>query len=260
MYVKEFMMSILELLLVLGTGFVAGIINAMAAGGSLLTLPMLIFLGLPSAEANGTNRVAIIVQSLVATRTFAKKGHFDKTLALWLGIPGIIGSIVGANLAITITDELFNMILAVMMIITVIFIIWKPKTESMMAANGEYSATRKTIGVIAFFFIGIYSGFIQAGVGFFMIAALTAIFGLSLVKSNGMKVFLTGVYIFISLIVFIIHGQVNWALGIALAVGNAFGAWVGSNLAINKGDKWIKAFLFVTVIIMAAELLGFFDF
>src|SRR5699024_427594 len=124
----------------------------------------------------------------------------------------------------------------------------------------EYSATRKTIGVIAFFFIGIYSGFIQAGVGFFMIAALTAIFGLSLVKSNGMKVFLTGVYIFISLIVFIIHGQVNWALGIALAVGNAFGAWVGSNLAINKGDKWIKAFLFVTVIIMAAELLGFFDF
>jgi hypothetical protein len=245
-------------LLILGVGFAAGLINAMAAGGSLLTLPMLIFLGLPSAEANGTNRVALVVQSYVATRTFYKKGHFDKTLALWLGIPGIIGSIVGANLAITITDELFNMILAIMMVITVIFIIWQPNTESKIAQNGEYSIPRKVIGVIAFFFIGIYSGFIQAGVGFFMIAALTAIFGMSLVKSNGMKVFLTGAYIFISLIVFIIHGQVHWGIGITLAIGNASGAWVGSNLAINKGEKWIKAFLFITVLFMAAELLGVF--
>lgn len=253
-------MSLFELLLILGVGFVAGVINAMAAGGSLLTLPMLIFLGLPSAEANGTNRVALVVQSFVATRAFYKKGHLDTKLAVWLAVPGILGSIIGASLAITITDELFNIILAVMMVITVIFIIWQPKTESMMAARGGYSLARRTFGVIAFFFIGIYSGFIQAGVGFFMIAALTAIFGMSLVKANGLKVFLTGPYILISLIIFIIHGQVHWGLGITLAVGNATGAWVGSNLAINKGDKWIKAFLFVTVIFMAAELLGFLDF
>lgn len=92
-----------------------------------------------------------------------------------------------------------------------------------------------------------------------MIAALTAIFGLSLVKSNGMKVFLSGVFTFISLIVFIIHGQVHWGLGVALAVGNALGAWAGSNLAITKGNEWVKAFLFVAVIVMTASCWGFFD-
>src|SRR5699024_1245646 len=120
-------------------------VNVMAAGGSLLTLPMLIFLGLPSAEANGTNRIALIVQSFVATRAFYKHGHVDTKLAVWIAIPGIIGSIVGANLAITITDELFNLILAVMMIITVVFIIWQPKTVSKMTVDGEYSITRKII-------------------------------------------------------------------------------------------------------------------
>jgi len=253
-------MSFMEMLLILVTGFIAGIINTLAAGGSLLTLPVLIFLGLPSAVANGTNRVAIVIQSIVATRYFHKKGYLDKKLALLLGIPGLIGSVIGANLAISITDQLFNQILAIMMVITVIFIVWNPKKKMESPADRDYSSIRKILGVIAFFFVGIYAGFIQAGVGFFIIAALTAIFGLSLVKSNGIKVFLSGAFVFVSLFVFIIHDQVNWFLGFSLAIGNALGAWVGSNIAINKGEKWIKAFLMLTVFFMAGQLLGIFDF
>lgn len=253
-------MEILEVLLILGVGFVAGVINTVAAGGSLLTLPVLIFVGLPSAVANGTNRVALVAQSLVAMKSFTSKGYFDKKLAILLGIPGVIGSIVGANLAITITDQLFNQILAVMMIITVIFIVWNPRQAASLKVDGEYTLARKIVGIIAFFFIGIYSGFIQAGVGFFILAALVGIFGLSLVKSNGLKVFFIGIYIFISLFIFVINGQVNWLLGIVLAIGNGFGAWVGSRIAINKGDKWIKAFLLVSVLLMAAKLMGLFDF
>jgi len=253
-------MDILSMLLVLVTGFVAGIINTVAAGGSLLTLPVLIFIGLPSAVANGTNRIAILVQSIVATRQFHKKGHLDKKLAILLGIPGLIGSVIGANLAISITDQLFNAILAIMMVITVIFIVWNPQKKIASLAYEDYSLFRKILGGVIFFFVGIYAGFIQAGVGFFIIAALSVVFGLSLVKSNGIKVLLSGVFVFVSLFVFIIHGQVHWLLGFTLAIGNALGAWLGSNIAINKGDKWIKAFLLITVCFMAGQLLGIFDF
>lgn len=253
-------MSILDLLLVLAAGFIAGMINTVAAGGSLLTLPVLIFMGLPSAVANGTNRIAILVQSIVATRQFHKKGHLDKKLAILLGVPGLVGSLIGANLAISITDQVFNAILAVMMVITVIFIVWSPQKKIASLTYEDYSLIRKILGGIIFFFVGIYAGFIQAGVGFFIIAALTAVFGLSLVKSNGIKVLLSGAFVFVSLFVFIIHGQVHWLLGFTLAIGNALGAWLGSNIAIHKGDKWIKAFLLITVFFMAGQLLGIFNF
>lgn len=251
-------MSLTDTLLILITGFFAGIINTMAAGGSLLTLPVLIFLGLPSAVANGTNRVALVVQSITATTNFYRKGHFDKKLGLMLSIPAVIGSLIGANLAVSISDQLFNQILAVMMVITVIFIIWKPEKRMASTENDEYSKARKIVGIIIFFFVGIYGGFIQAGAGFFIIASLTAVFGLSLVKSNGIKVFVGGVYVFVSLFVFMYHGQINWYLGLSLAVGNALGAWAGSHIAINKGDKWIRIFLVITVCLMAGKLLGLF--
>ncbi|OYD07146.1 sulfite exporter TauE/SafE family protein [Paludifilum halophilum] len=253
-------MSLTDVFLILITGFIGGMVNTMAAGGSLLILPVLIFLGLPSAVANGTNRVAIVVQSITATANFYRKGYFDKKLAFLLSVPAVIGSVVGANLAISISDQLFNQILAVMMVITVIFIVWKPEKRIASKGNGDYSLVRKGLGIITFFFVGIYGGFIQAGAGFFIIAGLTAIFGISLVKSNSMKVFVVGIYILVSLFVFMVHGQINWYLGFSLAVGNALGGWVGSHIAIHKGDKWIRVFLMITVFFMAGKLLGIFDF
>lgn len=249
------MEQLLLFALVIGTGFLAGIINTMAAGGSLLTLPMLIFMGLPSAVANGTNRVAIALQSVVATRQFAKHGLIDRSLAIGLGIPAVLGSFVGANIAVTISDESFNRLLAVMMVITVLFIIWKPNVTTEPLAERTFSPAQKIAGVFIFFFIGLYGGFIQAGAGFFIIAALTALFGLSLVESNGLKVFIGGLYITLSLGVFIWNGHVDWVLGLSLAFGNMLGAWVGSFIALTKGDRWIKVFLLVTVAIMAMKLL-----
>ncbi len=251
-------MSISIFFIVIVTGFIAGIINTVAAEGSLLTLPMLIFIGLPSAVANGTNRIALVVQSIVATIHFKKSGNFNKKLGLTLGIPAVIGSIIGANLAITISDEWFNALLAVMMVITVIFIVWKPLQSSDLRADATFTPLQNILGMIFFFFIGIYGGFIQAGAGFFIIAALTAVFSLPLIQSNAIKVFVTGLFVSASLVVFIWNGQVHWLIGITLAIGNALGAWVGSSIAIHKGDKWIKRFLIVAVLVMSVKLLGFF--
>lgn len=252
-------MPIQNIALILVTGIAAGFLNTLAGGGSLLTMPMLIFLGLPSAMANGTNRIALMAQNIVAITNFRRKGFFDWKLSLMLGIPAVLGSIVGANLAISLSDQLFNKILAVVMLLVLGLILWQPH-KKLTAVEEDLTKQRKIMAVITFFFVGVYGGFIQAGVGFIIIASLTMITGMSLVRINSIKVFVVAIYMFSSLAIFIINDQVNWMLGLTLAVGNGLGGWLGSNFAVSKGDKWIRVFLVIAVVAMAAKLLGMFDF
>lgn len=247
-------MNILQIILILVAGTAAGFINTLAGGGSLITLPVLIFSGLPSAVANGTNRIALMIQNIIAVSSFKNKGFFNYKLGLMLGIPAVLGSILGSRLAISLPDTVFNKILAVAMIIMLALILWNP-TKKFSVVKENLSKKRKTIAIIAFFFVGIYGGFIQAGVGLIIITTLTLITGLSLVKINSIKVFVVGIYMISSLLVFIISGNVNWLLGLILAAGNGFGAWLGSTVAVNKGDKWIKVVLVFAVILMAGNLL-----
>ncbi|MBZ4687220.1 MAG: uncharacterized protein PWQ96_837 [Clostridia bacterium] len=251
-------MSFESVLLILATGMLAGFFNTMAGGGSLLTMPVLIFLGLPSAVANGTNRIALLIQNIVAVANFRNKGYFDLKLGLMLGIPALLGSIVGANIAVSLNDELFNKILAIVMLVVLFLILKKPHRKLTSSEEENVTRKQKIASVITFFFIGIYGGFIQAGVGFIIIAALTVLTGMSLVKINSVKVFVILIYMISSLGIFVFNGKVNWILGFTLAIGNSLGAWIGSNFAVKKGDKFIKGILFVAVIAMAAKLLGFF--
>lgn len=244
-------------LLVLIAGVVSGFVNTVGGGGSLISLPVLIFMGLPSAVANGTNRIALMVQSLVAIGYFRHKGFFYPKLSVILGVPAVLGSILGAKLAISLTDEMFNNILAVVMLIVIVLIIWRPEKKFLQAAEEEnFSLMRLSIASLVFFGVGFYGGFIQAGVGFIIIAALTLITGMSLVKINSLKVFVTAIYMLSSLLIFVFSGKVEWGLGFTLAAGNAVGAYLGSAFAVAKGDRWIRIFLVVSVSIMAAKLLG----
>ncbi|MBO8171775.1 MAG: sulfite exporter TauE/SafE family protein [Bacillaceae bacterium] len=248
-------MELVHILLILAAGTAGGFLNTVAGGGSLLTLPVLIFMGLPSAVANGTNRIALMVQNIVAVASFRQKGYFDWKFSILLGIPAILGSIVGANLAISLPDEIFNKILAVIMIMVLILILWQPEKKFLQSEQENLSKGRRIAAAIAFFFVGVYGGFIQAGVGFIIIAALTLITGMSLVRINSIKVFVVGIYMLASLIVFIWNDQVNWVLGLTLAVGNGFGAWLGSLFSVSGGDKWIRFILAVAIIMMAVKLL-----
>lgn len=250
-------MQIGNSLIIILVGIAAGFINVLAGGGSLLTMPILIFLGLPSATANGTNRVALMAQNIVAITNFKRKGFFDLKFSLMLGIPAILGSIVGANLAISLPDDVFNKILGIVMLVVLMLIICNP-FKNLAPLEELLTPKRKITAAIAFFFVGIYGGFIQAGVGFIIIAALTIITGMSLVKVNSIKVFVVAIYMLSSLLIFIINGQVNWIYGFILAVGNSLGAWLGSSFAVAKGDKWIRIILSLSVTIMAGKLLGVF--
>lgn len=251
-------MSLFQITLILVTGVIAGFLNTLGGGGSLLTLPVLIFLGLPPAVANGTNRIALIIQNIVGVTNFRNKGFFYPKLSIIFGIPAIIGSIIGARFAVTISGELFEKILAIVMIIVLFLILARPEKKFIKEIDSEnLGPLRLTLAVIAFFGVGLYGGFIQAGVGFIIIVALTLITGMSLVKVNSLKVFIILIYTIASLLVFLINGKVNIILGLTLAIGNAIGAYFGSNFAVSKGDKWIRVFLIITILTMSAKLLGF---
>lgn len=246
-----------QALLIFAVGIVAGFVNVVGGGGSLISLPALIFLGLPAATANGTNRVALMVQSLVAIGYFRNKGFYYPKLSVMLGVPAVLGSIVGARFAIAVSDEMFNTILAGVMLAVAVLIIWRPEKYFLKAQETEtFTPVRLALASLAFFGVGFYGGFVQAGVGFIIIAALALITGMSLVKINTLKVFITAIYMLSSLLVFLFSGNVHWLLGGVLAAGNAIGAWWGSAFVVHKGDKWIRVFLVVSVVLMAGRLLG----
>lgn len=234
-------------------GFAVGFINTVAGGGSLLSLPVLIFLGLPSSVANGTNRVAIVIQTALATAGFKSKGVSTAPFNIYLGISALIGAIIGANIAVDIKGETFNKILAIIMILVVLIIIFKPKInldEMQERITGKYL----WIGVIAFFFFGIYGGFINAGLGFIIILFLHYINHMTLVRSNATKVAVVFIYTLSALTVFIMNDKVIWKVGLIMAIGNAAGAWVASRFSVDKGDGFIKTFLIIMVVAMSIKL------
>lgn len=247
--------STFNLVLLVVIGFLAGVVNTVAGGGSLMTLPMLIFLGLPSNVANGTNRIAILIQNLFSGAGFKSKGISAFPFSLYMGISAMFGSLIGAYLAANIVkDDIFNKILGVVMIAVVAYMIFKPK-----ATNLEKLAERTTgkyfwLGIISFFFIGIYGGFIQAGTGIFIILALSSINHFTLVKSNAAKTTIVTVYIIASVAVFAYAELINYKYGLIMAIGNASGAWFASRWSVKKGDGIVKVFLIVVVTVMAIKL------
>ncbi|MCV9385706.1 sulfite exporter TauE/SafE family protein [Reichenbachiella ulvae] len=240
-------------LLVFGVGILVGFINVMAGGGSLLTLPVLIFMGLPAPVANGTNRIGIFMQNIFAVRGFKSKGVSAFPFAIWLSVTSLIGAVIGAKVAIDISEELFNRILAIVMVVVLLMTVFgtaKPREFT----DEDLSPKKRWTSIILFFFIGIYGGFIHAGIGFVIMATLSLVNKMNLVKVNSIKVFVALVYTFFSLVVFIWEGQVDWLLGLILGSGTAIGGWFASRWSVDKGEKWVRYFLVVAVSGMAIKL------
>ena len=247
-------MEIWHIPVIFTAGILAGFINTLAGGGSLLTLPILIFLGLPTAVANGTNRIAIVAQCAFAVAGFKKKGVSNFKLSLLLSTPAIIGAIIGAYFAVDISDVLFRRVLAVIMLLVLGLILWNPRQDSSGSSN-SLGRRQLITAMTALFFIGIYGGFIQVGVGFIIIAALTTITKFNLVVTNSHKVFIAGIYTVFALIVFAFNGKVCWEIGLCLAAGMGLGGWIGSHWAVAKGERWIRVVLAICVVAMVIKLI-----
>ena len=234
-------------------GFVAGFINTIAGGGSLITLPVLIFLGLPPSIANGTNRIGIFLQTFTGAVGYRTKGIKTFPFSIYCGISALLGSVIGAQIAIDIKGETFNRILAAVMIVVVLLIVFKPKV-SIESLIERTTGKHLWISVIIFFFLGIYGGFLNAGIGIIVLLFLTYFNRMSLIKANATKVTIACIYTFAAIVMFVLNDKINWTYGIFLAIGNMIGAWISSRWAVKQGDKTVRIFLIVVVTAMAIRL------
>jgi len=243
------------ILAVVAVGFLAGFINTLAGSGSLLTLPLLMFLGLPANVANGTNRIAILLQNVVGVTSFKQQKVLDMRLGFWLALPTIVGSVIGAQIAIELDELVMKRIIGGLLVVMFVLILYKPSSWIKDQA-GQVTAKPGGLQMVIFFFIGIYGGFIQAGVGLFLLAGLVMGAGADLVKANALKVFIVLLYTPLALGIFMLNNQVNYKWGLILAAGNMLGAFVGARVAVSWGATFVRWVLLVVILISATRLLG----
>lgn len=244
-------------LILLGTGLAAGFVNVMAGGGSLLAVPVMIFLGMPGPVANGTNRVAILAQNLSAVTAFRRGGMSDFRLSLTLALAALPGAIAGALAGVHFAGVWFNRVLALIMVCVMVLSSLPRKSRTPRAETAALSRRRLVAGHLAMVVAGAYGGFIQVGVGFILMPILQHVLGLDLVRVNMHKVFIVGVYTVAALCVYVLQARVVWAPGLCLAAGTSIGGWLGAHTSMKRGEKLIRWILNIVLAVFAIKLLFF---
>lgn len=243
----------LELAMLVGVGLVTGFINVFAGGGSLISFPLLILLGLPVSVANGTNKLGLVFGGLAGGINFLHKGEIDIKEILPLIPVSLVGVFIGSKLSIDIDEKLYVSIISIIMVLVLIVVVVKPQRF----IQGERIRANKISLIIIFSLIGFYAGFIQIGMGYLVIIALSLATDFTMLKITAYKVLIAGaVFVTTSAVIFIFYGKVVFAFGLSLGVGNALGAYIGSNMAIKNGDKIFKPILVLAVIGMSIKLSG----
>lgn len=241
-------------------GLVAGTLNVLAGGGSFLTLPVLIFLGLPATLANGTNRVAILLQNVAAVWGFQRHRLLDWRWAAAAAAPAVLGAVLGVWGALVIGDQAFEKVLAILMVAITLWTLVDPFGAHSGGGGAELipswsaASRRRRWGWLAgFFAAGVYGGFVQAGVGF-LVLAVTSLAGFDLVRGNALKVLAILALTALSLALFATQGQVDWVVGLILATGTVAGSQIGVHLNVLKGHRWVRGVVTAAVVVFAVLL------
>ena len=244
--------------LTIGAGFLTGFINTLAGSGSAVSLALLNALGIPLDVANGTNRIGILLQNTVAVAGFHQQKKLEWGKGLWLTAPAVIGAIIGAFFAGTIDKSKLRFAVGIAMLAVLVMLFIKPKRW----LEGKTEDADKKPGILqmlTFFGIGMYGGFIQVGVGVFLLVGLVLNAGYDLVRGNAIKVLIILGFTIPALAIFVYHDKVLWGTGLILAIGNMLGAWVATKEAAKRGAVFVRWLLIVMVAYSAANYLGVFE-
>jgi uncharacterized membrane protein YfcA len=215
-------------------------------------LPLLIFLGLPAAEANGTNRLGVVAQNVAAVWGFHREGVLEWRYAIRVSLLPAAASVLGAWLALRVGDREFRRMLALLMVGLTLWTLLAPLITRGRAGEGGREP-RPVLAFWMFLAAGFYGGFVQAGVGFLLLAA-TTLAGLDLVRGNAVKVFVVLLVTLVALGLFAWEGKVRWPEGLALGLGSIAGSLLGVRMAVVKGDQWLRGVVTVTILIFAVLL------
>ncbi|MBT2968869.1 MAG: sulfite exporter TauE/SafE family protein [Candidatus Thiodiazotropha sp. (ex Ctena orbiculata)] len=248
-------MEFWQIIILALVGVAAGWINVMAGGGSLLTVPVMLFMGVPGPVANGTNRIAILAQNVTAVATFRRRGYSDFKLGMSLATAASLGALFGASVGVHLEGEWFDRVLALVMI--AVMVLMATGHDKVKPIGGEARAQNLVAGHLLMVGAGFWGGFIQIGVGFILMPILHRVMVLDLVRVNMYKVLIVLVYTVVALIVFTSQLELLWWTGLGLAVGNSIGGWLGAHTTVSHGETMIRGVLFLALSAFIVKLLFF---
>ncbi len=245
-------LNLLTICLAIVTGILAGIINTLAGSGSAITLPILVYLGVPANEANATNRIGVVIQNVAAILTLRRRQAMNlRATDLWYTGTMAVGGVGGAALASDLNEEVMTLAIPGMLVVVLITILLKPE-KWLRNQTEEAAETRpKWSRLPLFLLIGAYGGFIQAGVGLFILSGLVLTAGYALVQANKLKLAAVLAFTIVALVVFLAQGvRLWWEIGLTLAVGQSMGAWLAARFMVEseKAKYWMRWLLIVVVL------------
>ncbi|MCG6966495.1 MAG: sulfite exporter TauE/SafE family protein [Chromatiaceae bacterium] len=234
-------------------GVMAGWLNVMAGGGSLLTVPIMLFMGVPGPVANGTNRIAILAQNITAVNTFRRRGFSDFRLSVSLSAAAALGALGGASVGVHLDGVWFDRVLALVMV--AVMVLMATGQDKVKPVGGDAEPKNLWLGHLLMVGAGFWGGFIQIGVGFVLMPILHRVMGLDLVRVNMHKVFVVLVFTIVALAVFASRLELLWWTGIGLAVGNSIGGWLGAHTTVAHGEALIRRVLYLALTAFIIKLL-----
>lgn len=240
------------LLLLTLSALAAGFIDAIAGGGGLITLPVLLAAGLPPAQALGTNKLQSSFGSFSATWYFARRGYIDFKAAKWAILLTFVGSALGTILVQQLDAGALNRLLPFLLIGFALYFLLSPRvgdTDSNRRLSIHWFALSIGLGV------GFYDGFFGPGTGSFFAIAFVALAGFNLAKATAHSKLLNFTSNLAALIFFAIGGKLVWSAGLCMAVGQFIGARLGSKMVIKQGGKLIRPLIVIMSLAMSAKLL-----
>lgn len=239
--------------------FFAGIINALAGNGSVITLTVLTeLLGLPGNIANGTNRVGVLMNAAGAMTGFRGKREIEYSRYWKYILPVIFGAIVGTIVATYVTHAQFMGVFRFLMIVMLIVILVKP--ERWLIAHAEKSILPGWVVWPMMLLLGFYGGFIQMGMGIFYLAVLVLVARLPMIESNTIKAITVGSFTLIAVIIFAWADQIIWTIGLVMGAAQFLGGWMAAHYAskIPGASKVAYIVLIIAVSLSVLKLFGVF--
>lgn len=242
-------------------GMLAGIINTLAGSGSLVTLPLLAMLGLPAPIANATNRVGVVVQCLVGSYAFHREGMLNAGPITWWYVgPTLLGSVLGALVAVDLNEQVMNVVIGVIMVAMLVMTLLDTKRFVRPPQETEEAPIQRPSWrmLLLLFAVGIYGGFIQAGVGVILLVVLVTGAGLDVGRANAMKMLIALGLAAAALVLFVWNDMIDWPLGLLMAAGQATGAWLGVKFLAGRpgAARWVQRLLIVVIVLGIVRFLG----
>lgn len=248
------MEEVVKLILVFGAGVFAAFIGAMVGSGGLISIPLLIFLGLPPNVAIATNKLGSLGLTAGAFIKYFKAREVQWNYVIPFALVGLVSAYIGANILVSLDNEVLSKAVGIILLVLLPLVIFGKKVG---VHKRNTSKITKSFGFVVYFLVMIWGAFFGGGGGTLVFYTLITFFGFTMIQAsatNKIPWFLLGV---ISLVVFALHGIIDYVYGVALLLGMFVGGYLGARTAIKKGNEWVKMLFVVIVVISSLKMLFF---